>query len=373
MVHLERVARAAGRCSWLQWPRRLLLVPTYAPYTAGLLLLGEALLLTLIIYRVPYTEIDWTTYMQQVSQFLAGERDYGRIGGATGPLVYPAGFLYVYSAMAWLTNAGAAIRVAQGIFAGLYLASLALVMRLYCACMPKVPPWYLVALCLSRRLHSIFVLRLFNDPIAMMAVYASMLCLLQRRWELAMLGYSLGLSVKMNVLLFAPGFAFVLYACRGLGPTCRWFAQVGLAQMALGLPFLWHAPTAYLGRAFDFGRAFLFKWTVNWKFLGPELFASQTLSQGLLVAHLVTLLGFALFKWCREEQFWSFVWSRLVLHDAKRLSRVWYAPDYLCLVLFTSNFVGICFARSLHYQFYAWYYWSLPLLLWSTRTPLLLQ
>ena len=28
------------------------------------------------------------------------------------------------------------------------------------------------------------------------------------------------------------------------------------------------------------------------------------------------------------------------------------------------NCVGVVFARSLHFQFYAWYYWGAPLLLW---------
>jgi ALG3 protein len=34
------------------------------------------------------TEIDWQTYMQQVHGFLAGERDYSKLTGDTGPLVY---------------------------------------------------------------------------------------------------------------------------------------------------------------------------------------------------------------------------------------------------------------------------------------------
>jgi len=32
--------------------------------------------------------------------------------------------------------------------------------------------------------------------------------------------------------------------------------------------------------------------------------------------------------------------------------------------MFTGNFIGIVFCRSLHFQFYVWYYHTLPLLLW---------
>ena len=58
-----------------------------------------------------------------------GERDYELIKGGTGPLVYPAGFLYLYTALRWLT--GGAILPAQLLFAVLYLANQALVLALY--------------------------------------------------------------------------------------------------------------------------------------------------------------------------------------------------------------------------------------------------
>ena len=35
--------------------------------------------------------------------------------------------------------------------------------------------------------------------------------------------------------------------------------------------------------------------------------------------------------------------------------------------LFASNFIGLCFARSLHYQFYVWYFHQLAFLLWTSR------
>jgi alpha-1,3-mannosyltransferase len=41
-------------------------------------------------------------------------------------------------------------------------------------------------------------------------------------------------------------------------------------------------------------------------------------------------------------------------------------PHYITYTLFVSNFVGICFSRTLHYQFYSWYFHALPYLLWTT-------
>lgn len=43
--------------------------------------------------------------------FLAGERNYAELHGDTGPLVYPAGFLYIYSLIKYIT--GAAVFPAQ--------------------------------------------------------------------------------------------------------------------------------------------------------------------------------------------------------------------------------------------------------------------
>ncbi len=76
--------------------------------------------------------------MQQVEQYLAGERDYTLIKGNTGPLVYPAAHVYIYSGLYRVTDGGQDIRPAQMIFAGLYLGVLALVMACYRKA--KVPP-----------------------------------------------------------------------------------------------------------------------------------------------------------------------------------------------------------------------------------------
>jgi len=53
---------------------------------------------------------------------LQGERDYAAIEGSTGPIVYPAGHLYSYTLLYWLTGHGQ-VALAQPIFVVLYLAT----------------------------------------------------------------------------------------------------------------------------------------------------------------------------------------------------------------------------------------------------------
>lgn len=69
--------------------------------------------------------------MEQVEQYIAGERDYPKIRGGTGPLVYPAAHVYIYQALYHITDKGKNIRLAQIIFGILYLATIALVMSCY--------------------------------------------------------------------------------------------------------------------------------------------------------------------------------------------------------------------------------------------------
>ena len=73
-----------------------------------------------------------------------------------------------------------------------------------------VPPFLHVSLALSKRMHSIYVLRLFNDCWTMLFAYGALYLLMSRRVAASIATFSLAVSTKMNVLLFAPG---VLVVC----------------------------------------------------------------------------------------------------------------------------------------------------------------
>lgn len=165
------------------------------------------------------TEIDWKAYMQQVTQFIAGERDYLKLYGDTGPLVYPAAHVYIYRLLYHLTDNGQDIQLAQHIFAGTYLLALAVVMQTYRQA--QAPPYLFPLLILSKRLHSIFLLRLFNDSFAVLFLFMAILCYQRKLWTVGSVIYSFGLGVKMSVLLALPAIGVVLWQGMGLDRALR--------------------------------------------------------------------------------------------------------------------------------------------------------
>ncbi|XP_073773512.1 dol-P-Man:Man(5)GlcNAc(2)-PP-Dol alpha-1,3-mannosyltransferase isoform X3 [Danio rerio] len=283
-----------------------------------------------VIQKVSYTEIDWKAYMDEVEGVINGTYDYTQLKGDTGPLVYPAGFVYIFTGLYYLTDHGHNIRLGQYVFAVFYLINLLLVMRIYHRT-KKVPPYvFFFICCASYRIHSIFILRLFNDPVAMMLCFGAINLFLDGRWTLGCALYSLAVSVKMNVLLFAPGLLFLLLCEFGLWKTLPRLALCAVIQLVLGLPFLLVNPVGYVSRAFDLGRQFLFKWTVNWRFLPEDVFLNRYFHLALLLAHITTLLLFALKRWKRSG---SSIWT--ILKDPserKETAHKISALSVLCLV-----------------------------------------
>ncbi|XP_068753677.1 dol-P-Man:Man(5)GlcNAc(2)-PP-Dol alpha-1,3-mannosyltransferase-like [Montipora capricornis] len=340
--------------------KELLFDPTKTWIVAIGLLVAEIVVNVGIIWKIKYTEIDWEAYMEEVEGAINGTYDYAHLKGGTGPLVYPAGFVYIFAGLYYLTAHGTDIRTAQYVFAVLYVVTLVCVFAIYQET-ATVPPYaFFFMCCASYRIHSIYILRLFNDPVAMFFLYVAIYCFVLHWWNAGCLLFSLAVSVKMNILLFAPGLLLLLLKSFGVWWTIPRLALCGVVQLLLGLPFLLDNPVSYITRAFNLGRQFLFKWTVNWRFLPEWLFLSRYFHFGLLVCHVIALLLFYRYKWRRKAE-------SLQCYFRRPFQRCCLTSNQIVYVMFASNFIGVAFSRSLHYQFYVWYFHTLPFLLWKTN------
>ncbi|CAG9833463.1 unnamed protein product [Diabrotica balteata] len=392
---------------------KLIFDPHYLWPVCIVLLVFEFLLNFMIINRVKYTEIDWIAYMQEVEGFLNGTLDYKELKGDTGPLVYPAGFVYIYTLFYYVTSKGTNILLAQYIFLFLYLIQTFLIQRIFRKTM-KIPPYALVIATLtSYRIHSIFVLRLFNDPIAVLLFYISLNLFMDDQWMLGSICYSIAVSVKMNILLYAPCLLLAYLVNLTYVETFINLFICGFIQLLLGLPFLYGNFVSYIKGSFDLGRVFEHKWTVNFRFLPREVFENRILHIGLLLLHILLLLLFLphFRRYLTSYAKLNVVTKEYRLHllkekqeteekekkemkkmskgqkaflksfenqlkdsgrvkeenDSKFEDKLSKIAQLFVLPFFVSNLIGVACARSLHYQFYSWYFHSLLYLVFSTE------
>lgn len=116
----------------------------------------------------------------------------------------------------------------------------------------------------------------------------------------------------------------------------------------------------------------MYKWTVNLKFLPEEVFLSKKLSIFLLLMTVLTLVLFS-YKWISENNKYLIdkYGKNYKRNNIVGLGKL--CPNFIILTIFTSNFIGIAFARTLHYQFYSWYFHMIPYILWHIRIPIVLK
>ena len=197
--------RTTGSLAWSTTVKRLLLV--------------DFLISIVFIFIEPTYVFDWDAYMEQVAQVRGGEYDYSKLHGDTGPIVYPAGFVWLFmllkSIFQWdhklytteyipknFTDIGLEAKgyvsttnyedrtvrpygtmiALQLLFTLLYLCGNGIIATLYerSKTMPWWSPFLLVC---SRRIHSIFVLGLFNDCWATVLLVVSLYFIVKDRWE----------------------------------------------------------------------------------------------------------------------------------------------------------------------------------------------
>jgi len=331
----------------------------------GISLLNMAISV-IIVRKVAYTEIDWVAYMQEVEgPLLRDDWNYTNLGGDTGPLVYPAGFVYVFMLLRWMTEGGTDIRRAQYIFAVLHSLTVFLVL----GCLyhdqkkTKTPFWVGLVLIFSRRIHSLFELRLFNDCVAMVFLYACIYLLVRRRFLAASLFYSAAFSIKMNIIMFAPGLAVVLLKAVGFAKLILLGGLIVGVQILLAIPFLKVNAWGYLQKSFELDRVFDYKWTVNFRYLPEHVFLRKELALSLVVCTLLCWIAFGHKHFASSNKGGLFGLLRDSILNWRLTEGVLGHTRHVLFSMFTSNFIGVVFSRSIHYQFYLWYFHSLGYLL----------
>ena len=235
----------------------------------------------------------------------------------------------------------------------------------------QVPPYVYPVLILSKRLHSVFVLRCFNDCFATFFLWLAIYLFQHRAWSLGALVYAWGLGIKMSLLLVLPAVGLILFLGRGLSGTLQVGSIMAQLQFLIAIPFLKENKWGYLSRAFELSRQFMFKWTVNWRMLGEELFLSKGFALSLLAGHVGVLFVFIAARWVRPSgkslfamiprlaQFKSPFTPQEEAQVARRVT-----PEYVMTTMLSANVIGLLFARSLHYQFYSYLAWATPYLIW---------
>jgi len=155
-----------------------------------------------------------------------------------------------------------------------------------------------------------------------------------------------------------------------------------VVQGIVGFPFLMQYPIEYVSQSFNLARTFKRYWSVNFKWVPCEalpsgqetllrdcegLFTSKIFGIGLLTATACCWVLFA----CKcgaggqetgEKREEAFLWTAIRGNKP-------FTNTQIVTVMLLSNFIGVAFSRSLHFQFYVWYFHSLPFLLWCTRFP----
>lgn len=127
---------------------------------------------------------------------------------------------------------------------------------------------------------------------------------------------------------------------------------------------------SYVSKAFEFSRVFMFKWTVNWRFVGEERFLSRSFSYSLLALHVALLAIFGLTRWLKPAD-WNLpqaINNLLAPPSKERQAQIArkVTPDFILTSVLSAIIIGCLCARSLHYQFFVYIAWSTPFLLWRS-------
>jgi alpha-1,3-mannosyltransferase len=89
----------------------------------------------------------------------------------------------------------------------------------------------------------------------------------------------------MSAILFIPALLLNLNFYFGIMKTVMSMMLLIAMQIAIGTEWILTGNgKQYFGKAFEFDRVFMFKWSVNWQFLGEEKAVGKEHAKMLLMA-----------------------------------------------------------------------------------------
>ena len=300
-----------------------------------------------IVFQSPILN-DWPAHLHHLDNFRAGVRHYDSFMHYHGPNTYPAGFMVLYTGLDAVANASA--QVYQLLWASMEMGNF-WILRSLCLAL-ELPPALALFAVASNRLHLYNVRVLINDFPTMVLLHGSLLLAAKRRPFWSALIFALSFSTKMNVIAYLPSLVWLVWLEFGMLTVllaCVIFVSV---NVCLAWPFVQSSAAAYLRGAFDLSRTLLWEKTRNFKWVGRMQYESREWHMFLLLALLLSLLWLSGWVWRHRQR---------PLRD----------PHSRALVLFSSSFFFILWARGLYTPFLSWYFYVFPLLTWSSGLSLL--
>ena len=312
-------------------------------------------------------EVDWKSYVEIIEMIINGEYDYGLIKGENGYCVYPAGFVYEFYFIYYMTSRGKPI-ISLFLFLFVFFIMTYVIFKVYDSVLPKEYNWIKIFCAVSTNVEHSVINHRFNDSLAMTPLYLCLFFLINNQKKglyYATFFYALALSTKTNILLYLPGLIYIFTKIKGPIFAIIQLIIIILFQFIIGYPFIKVSAANYFGKTYDFSREFLYSQTMNWQFIPEEIFHSQFFYNTLAVVHLGILAIFFLFKW---EKLSLNIFKDVRLNDwSWEMKVVPLNKNFILRVLFICNLIGILCFRSLHYQYVVWYFTSFPFLIWQTK------
>ena len=323
----------------------------------------ETIKVFIVLIINSYEDLDFSCYMEQSARIAEGETDYTQISSKNGLLVYPAVNsyinLFIYK---FVTAKGVYYQPAQVLGGMAYLVWIFCMVRIAQLAFKETPQRANIVL-----LHwftfvslNIAVEQLFNDAFWVMFWLLAILQFQESRNLLGVFFFSLGLGVKMSAALYIPAIYLITSRSQGIIRGTCYLVLIVVSQIVLAYPFIEEYPSEYISSAFNLNRDFVSRVSFNWNIIADEYSHSNIFKRGLLILHLVFLIFFLFSRWLNIKKMIRDlgVWP-VRLCDSNSIA----SPYFVAEVFIIWNFIGLVWARGIHYQFVSWYLFSLPFLI----------